>query len=244
MIENSIDILTADGKADGVTLHPDGTGPWPGVILYMDAFGVRPDLIGMGRRLASNGYYVLLPNLFYRISPKLTFSPSAFEGPERDRIMGLIFSLTNEMVMRDTRAYLEFLRGQPACNATKIGCVGYCMGGPLALTAAATYPETVVAAASIHGGRLATDRPDSPHLLAPRMKGKIYVGIAGIDPFFTVEEKERLENALKSAPVRYMMEVFPGVKHGFAVTGHPVFNPAASEIHWQRLVELFRAALQ
>lgn len=244
MKENSIDILTADGKADSVVVHPDGSGRWPGVILYMDAFGLRPELIGMGHRLAAHGYYVLLPNLYYRISPRLTFAPSAIEGPERDRVMGLVRSLTNEMVMRDTSAFLEFMRAQPACNAAKVGCVGYCMGGPFALSAAGTYPETVAAAASFHGGRLATDKPDSPHLLAPKMKGTIYVGIAGIDPYFPPEEKERLENAFKSAHVRYSMEVFPNVKHGFAVTGSRAFDPAASELHWQRLQELFRNSLQ
>jgi carboxymethylenebutenolidase len=128
-------------------------------------------------------------------------------------------------------------------DSRKTGCVGYCMGGAFALSAAGTFPDRIAAAASLHGARLATDKPDSPHLLAPKMRASVYVGIAGIDPHFTPEEKQMLESALQSAGVEHTVEVYPGVKHGFAVDDTPAYDQAASELHWQRILNLFAANL-
>lgn len=243
MKENSIDIKTADGTANAWVFHPETADPWPSVIIYMDAFGIRPDLVGMARRLAASGYCVLLPNLYYRAGRDVSFSPNAMSGPQGEKIMAMVRSLSNKMMMSDTRAYLQYLEGQKACNAEKVGCVGYCMGGPFALSAAGTFPDKIAAAASFHGGRLATDKPDSPHLLAPKMKGTIYIGVAGIDQHFSDEEKNRLETALKKAGVNYTLEVYPGAKHGFAVNGTPAYDPVAAETHWQRMLELFQNSL-
>jgi carboxymethylenebutenolidase len=207
----------------------------------MDAIGIRPAMCDMAERLASNGYHVLLPNLYYRSSPIKPFTAAtAFTQPsERDRLMPLVRSLNNKLEMQDTAAFLDFLQDQPDIATQKIGCVGYCMGGAFALSAAGTFPDRIAAAASLHGGRLATDQPDSPHLLAPKMRGEIYVGIAGIDPHFTPEEKQRLESALQSAGVQHTVEVYPDVKHGFAVTDTPAYDRPASERHWQRILKLF-----
>ena len=123
-----------------------------------------------------------------------------------------------------------------------VGCVGYCMGGGFALTAAGTYPECVAAAASFHGGRLATDQPDSPHLLAGKIRAKVYVGLAGIDPYFTESEKNALKSALETAGVRLVLEIYPEVHHGFTMSDLPVFNRDASERHWERLLQLFKDA--
>jgi carboxymethylenebutenolidase len=210
------------------------------VIFYMDAFGIRPALCDMAERLASNGYRVLLPDLFYRSGPTQSFAPeSAFkEGPERDRLMQRFRSINNKLLMEDTAAFLDFLESEPTITG-KVGCVGYCMGGAFALSAAGTFPGRVAAAASLHGGRLATDQPDSPHLLAPKMRASIYVGIAGIDPHFTPEEKQRLESALQSAEVKHAVEIYPDVKHGFAVNDTPAYDRAAVERHWQQILKLF-----
>jgi len=151
-------------------------------------------------------------------------------------------SLNNDKVMEDTASFLEFLRLQPAIADQKVGCVGYCMGGAFALCAAGTFPDQIAAAASFHGARLATDQPNSPHLLASKMRAEIYVGIAGIDPHFTPEEKHRLESALQSAGVKHTVEVYPHVKHGFAVADTLAYDRAASERHWQEIIRLFGGA--
>jgi len=239
-----VDIQTKDGTAPCYFVHAPQEGKRPAVILYMDAFGVRPTLRQMAERLASGGYHVLLPDLYYRSGTTGPFDPAtAFkEEPQRSRMMALYQSINNQKVMEDTASFLEFLGKQPEVSP-KVGCVGYCMGGPFALSAAGTFPDRIAAAASFHGARLASDQPDSPHLLAPKMRGRVYVGIAGIDPNFTPEEKRRLESALESAGVKHTVEMYPEVKHGFAVTDHPAYDRAASERHWQELLKLFGQSL-
>jgi carboxymethylenebutenolidase len=244
-VAKTIDIKTKAGAATCDFFTPAGARKYPAVILYMDAFGIRPALREMAGRLALQGYAVLLPNLFYRAGPAKPIEPAiAFkEGPERDRLMQMVRSVNNGMVMEDTVSFLEFLAAEPAVAGKKVGCVGYCMGGGFALSAAGTIPDRIAAAASLHGARLATDQPDSPHLLAPKMRAAIYVGIAGIDPHFTPEEKHRLESALQSAGVKHTIEVYPNVKHGFAVTDTVAYDRTASEHHWQQISKLFAASL-
>src|SRR5271170_557720 len=192
-------IKTKDGVAPCQFFTPPRPGPAPAVIFYMDGIGIRPALGDMAARLASHGYYVLLPDLYYRSGPTEPFdAANVFNGgPELDRLMRLFGSLNNRLVMEDTVSFLDFLARQPTVATKTIGCVGYCMGGPFALSAAGTFPEKIAAAAALHASGLATEQSDSPHLLAPLMRGCIYVGIAGIDPYFTPEEKQRLESALK-----------------------------------------------
>ena len=241
-----LDVNTPDGSMDCYVFGPQGDGEWPAVVLYMDAFGVRPQLAEMAQRLASQGYVVVIPNLYYRsgaydaFDPKLVFS----EGPERDRFKRMIQSISDSMVMRDTATLLQVLDGRPSVRADRIGVVGYCMGGGFALSAAGTFPDRVAAAASFHGGSLATDKPDSGHRLADRIRGRVYIGVAEIDPSFSREQQERLERALSQAGVDYTIETYKGAKHGFAVTGHLVYDRDASELHWQRLVALFNETLR
>lgn len=232
-------IKTKDGTVDAYVFHPEGSGKWPSVIVYMDVMGVRESLFRMAQRIADQGYYVMVPNLYYRKAPKLSFAPATVkeDGPERQEMFQLLRSLTMDKVMADTASFLDFI-GQQNNTTGNAACVGYCMGGPFALGAAGTYPERVAAAASFHGARLATDKPDSPHRLAPHMKGKIYVGIAEIDPHFTDEEKNRLENALKDNNVDYTMKVYPGVKHGFTVLDSLAYDKQASEEHFKALFKL------
>jgi carboxymethylenebutenolidase len=241
MSQQTIGITTRDGVAPCHLFENTGTGTRPAVIVYMDAYGVRPALLQMAERLASGGYVVLLPDLYYRAGPIMPLDPAkAFkEGPERDRVMSLLKSLSNRLVMSDTASFLEFLASRPSVAGTKVGCVGYCMGGAFALSAAGTFPNRIAAAASLHGARLATDQPDSPHLLAPKMRAAIYVGIAGLDTHFTPEEKQRLETGLQSAGVKHTVETYPDVKHGFAVNDNLVYDRPAAELHWQRILKLF-----
>ncbi len=242
--ETRIDLQTADGLMDTYVFEPPGTGPWPAVIFYMDAMAVRPELKSMAERLAANGYVVALPNLFYRAGPIAPVNPATFvtPGPERDRVFALIHSLDGPKVMSDTKALLGHLETRSTVRG-KVGTVGYCMGGGYALLAAGTFPERIGAAASFHGGALATSRPDSPHLVAPAIKAKVYIGAAGIDPMFSDEQREAVRQALEDAHVEFTLEVYPGVRHGFTVTGHPVYDAAASERHWQVLLRLFSDTL-
>ncbi len=236
-------ITTADGTVDTHFFLPEGPdqkrGPWPAVIFYMDGVGIRPVLFEMAERLASHGYAVLLPNLYYRHGPAAPVDLS-----DRDRLMALVASVTNAGIVSDTKAFLSFLDMQEAVKGPKLGTVGYCMGGALSLTAAANFPERVAAAASFHGARLATEAPDSPHLQAVRMKGEIYVGVSEVDPYLSPGETERLEAALKTAGTNHTVEIYPGVEHGFAVPGLPVYDRDASERHWDRLLALFERNLQ
>lgn len=240
-----VDVRTPDGTLDTYVFQPQGTGQWPAVIFYMDAFGIRPQLDQMAERLASSGYIVAVPNLYYRSGAFAPFDPKQVfaEGPERMRFRSMIDSIDGTKMMSDTRALIDVLDADPGVRSGNMGAVGYCMGGGYALGALGTFPARIAAAASFHGGSLATDRPDSPHLLAPTMRGRLYVGVAEIDPSFPREQQERLEHALSAAGVDYTIEVYGQAKHGFAVTGHLVYDRDASERHWTRLLELFAETL-
>lgn len=240
-----IDLSTNDGVLDVHVFTPEtGSGPWPAIVLYMDAFGIRPALAAMAQRLASNGYMVALPNLYYR-SPFAPFAPDvvATEGPERERFKSMIASINQKMVMDDTRLVIERIDIHPSVRRGAWGTVGYCMGGGYALSAAGTFPERVVVAASFHGGSLATDKPDSPHRLAPKMRARVYIGAAEIDASFPPEQQVRLEGALTDAGVRHTMEIYPKTRHGFAVTGHIAYDDGAAALHWRRLLDLLKDTL-
>jgi carboxymethylenebutenolidase len=245
MIGTRVDVRTPDGVMDVYTFPPDGQGAWPPVIVYMDAFGIRPQLGEMAQRLAGHGYLVVLPNLYYRTGPFAPFDRQAVlvEGPERDRFRGMIQSINRELVMRDTAAVLDMLGDQDAARKGNIGVVGYCMGGGYALSAAGTFPDRVAAAASFHGGSLATERPDSPHTLAGTIRARVYIGAAEIDQTFPPEQQERLRRTFDTAGVRYTLEIYPGARHGFAVTGHLAYDAVASERHWTTLTAFLEEAL-
>jgi len=241
-----IDVETAEGRMDCYTFAPEGSaGSWPAVIFYMDAFGIRPQLGEMAQRLASHGYFVVIPNLYYRTGAFEPFDPKqvSTEGPERDRFKRMIQSINDTKVMRDTEAVLTMLGREPQARSGRVGVVGYCMGGGFALSAAGMFPDRVVAAASFHGGSLATDKPDSAHRLADRMRARVYVGVAEIDASFSPEQQQRLDRALADGGVNYTIETYKGAKHGFAVIGHLVYDRDSSERHWQRLLQLFKDTL-
>jgi len=245
MPEEKVSIKTSDGACDAYAYAAPGNAPAPAIIFYMDGLGIRPELRTMAERLASNGYFVLLPNVYYRAGEQPPFNvATALSDPaQQKRLMTLVQSVTNAGTVRDTNAFLDFLSRDPRVKGTKVGCVGYCMGGPLALTAAGTFPERIAAAASIHGANVASDRPDSPHLLAPKMRGKIYVAVAEIDPWLQPGETDRLKAALQAAGANHTLELYPGVQHGFAANGTPMYERNASERHWERILGLFRETL-
>ena len=223
---------------------PDGDQPSPAVILFMDAGGLRPALLDMGDRLARMGYTAFVPEMYYRHGSYKPFDfKTAFsDASERGRIMGMARSVTKAMAASDAGAFLDFLSGRPEVSGTKVGCTGYCMGGGLSLAAAAAHPDRIVAAASFHGGNLATDAADSPHRLVGSIKGKVYVAAADNDGSFPPEQAKLLEEALTAAGVDYELETYPAL-HGFAVPDNPTYDTDAAERHWQALSDLFGTTL-
>ena len=247
MGHETISIDTGDGRCATQVLTPsDGHGPWPAVIFYMDGLAIRPALIAMAARLAENGYVVLLPDMFYRFGPYETLDPKQVftDGNIRERLAPMLASIDNEKAARDTTAFLAFLDSRSDVAGAKIGTTGYCMGGGMSLTAAGTFPERVAAAASFHGGSLATDDPHSPHRLAPRMQAEVYVGGADNDPTYPPEMAERLEQALSEAGVKHESEFYSGALHGWTMTDFPIYNRDAAEKGWAKLLALFERALK
>lgn len=238
-------IKTRDGDCRSFIFKPEGDGPWPAVLVYMDGLAIRPALLELGQRLADNGYFVLLPDLFYRSGPYEPMDPKTiFADPEGFKVLKEKFfvHVTPDNIMSDTAAFLDFLDAQPDVASGPIGTVGYCMGGRMALLAAARWPERVAASASFHGSNLATDDADSPHRLAPRIKARVYVGGATDDHSFPDEMKARLEAALAKADVEHTVETYPA-KHGWVFRDTPVYDEACSERHWQSLLALFKETL-
>ena len=242
MIDQQIEIPTKDGHTTTFITHPERGGPFPVIIFYMDAPAIREELRDMARRLATSGYYVMLPNMYYRSGVmELGPIPPDPDAPERKRMFGFMNSINIPMVMEDTTALLAYADTQPAANAKIVGTVGYCMSGRYAVNAATHFPDRVKAAASIYGTHLATDQPDSPHLAASKTKAELYFGCAETDIYAPQEIIDKLQASMKGAHAE--VEVYPGTHHGFAFPKRPVYHRDAAERHWERLLALYRRNL-
>ncbi|TIT80252.1 MAG: dienelactone hydrolase family protein [Mesorhizobium sp.] len=242
MAKQEIEIKTQDGAAKARLFRPASPAR-AGVILYMDIFGPRPALDQMAERLAGHGYAVLVPDLFYRSAPYGPFDAKTAFGGERTKaeLTALRNATTQDMTISDGEAFLDALAAEGF--ARPVGVVGYCMGGARALNAAAAYPGRIAAAASFHGGNLASDAPDSPHLKAPSIKAPVYVGVAGVDGSFPPEQSARLAEALRVAEVDHVIENYVGMAHGWCVPDHGVFDKAGADRHWKRLTTFFGETL-
>lgn len=242
MAKRTMEIETKDGTAKAGLFRPAASAK-AGIILYMDAFGPRPALDEMAERLAGQGYAVLVPDLLYRNAPYGPFdAKTAFTvEPTKAALTALIGGTTQEMTISDSGAFLDTLAAEGI--AGPVGVVGYCMGGARALNAAATYPDRIVAAASFHGGNLASDAPNSPHRKAASIKARVYVGVAGVDRSFPPEQSARLAEALRVAEVDHAIENYAGMAHGWCVPDHSVFDANGAERHWKRLTTLFAETL-
>jgi carboxymethylenebutenolidase len=247
-MHETVSIPTADGACPAHVFTPDGaaSGPWPAVIFFMDGLAIRPTLFAMSQRLADAGYLVLLPDMFWRAGPYAPIDPKVVfaSGNIRGALGHLFGSTDNGRAAKDTGAFLDWLAACPDVAGEKVGCTGYCMGGAFSLAAAGTYPERIAAAASFHGGALATDDPLSPHLLAPKMRARVYVGGADEDASYPPEMAERLDRALSDAGVEHTCEIYPGALHGWTMPDFPVYNEAAAERHWHVLLNLFAGMLR
>lgn len=243
-----MDIATEDGAADAYAVRPEAGGAHPGVLMYQDAFGLRPHLMAMADRLAAAGYLVLVPNVFYRHGrAPVVELPEYIDMAARpdivEKVMPLMGSLTPEMVARDAGAYLQWFADSPLAVPGPVGITGYCMGARLALYTAGTHPDRVAAAAGFHGGNLAGDEPDSPHLLAGRITAELYFAHADEDPSMPEEQIRRLERAFTEAGVRHRCEVYAEAHHGYTQADTAAYNPTAADRHWNELLALFRRAL-
>ncbi|NHD16093.1 MULTISPECIES: dienelactone hydrolase family protein [Actinopolyspora] len=244
----SVDIPTPDGVADAYLAHPDDNAAHPAVLFYMDAFGLRPHLNGMADRLASHGYTVVVPNVFYRHGRTPVVELPEFIDPGQrpeifDKIGPIMQDLTPDRAVRDAGAYLEWISTRPEAANGPVGVTGYCMGAALSLRTAAAYPDRVAAAAGFHGGGLATEDPDSPHRLAENITAELYFGHADQDHALPPEQIERLNQALTEAGVRYRAEVYEGAAHGYTQADTASYNQDAAERHWTELLALFDRTL-
>ncbi|GLZ40804.1 dienelactone hydrolase family protein [Actinokineospora sp. NBRC 105648] len=246
MPTKKLQIPTADGQADAFAAFPDGARRNPGVLLYTDVFGIRPVLEDRARELAEHGYYVLVPNVYYRHGPApLVALPEHIDEETRPKLvaqlMPLVRAHTTDHVLRDAEAYLGFLADQPEVSPGPVAVIGYCMGAVLAMRTAAAHPDRVAAVAGFHPGNLVTDAPDSPHLLVPRITAQVHLGHAEKD--MTPQARGTLDEALTATGVGHTSEVYPGTLHGFTMSDTQAFDPAALQRHWDRLLPLLDRTL-
>lgn len=249
--ESDVLIETPDGKCDAAFIHPT-TGSHPGVIIWADAFGLRPVMRDVGKRIAAEGYSVIVPNPFYRVAKAPFFDDVASFNFQTD--MGKITPLMGSInapgaAEKDAVAFVAFLDSQSQVNkAKKIGTQGYCMGGALVMKAAAAAPARIGAGGSFHGGGVVTDKPDSPHLLAPKIKARMYFGIASNDDQRQPDQKDKLREAFSAASVPTEIEVYPA-KHGWCIadmprdSSGPIYSKPDAERAWGKLVALYKVAL-
>ncbi len=243
MIEKQIEIVTKGGLMNTFICHPERDGPHPVILFFMDAPGIREGLRDMARRLGTVGYYVMLPNLYYRSGvEELGSVVGEANIATRQKALGLMATIHIPMVMQDAEALTAFALKDPAASKGPMGAVGYCMSGKYAINAAVRNPR-VRAAASIYGVALVTDKPDSPHLAPQRTDARLYFGCAETDQYAPMEMIEVLRAELKNKGANAEVEIYPGTHHGFAFPERPVYNKAAAERHWERLFELFSEAL-
>ena len=246
VVERDVDVKTPDGTADAALFHPASGGPWPAVLIWTDVLGLRPVFRQMGRRLAAQGYVVLVPNPFYRArrAPVIDAGFDFGKPEDRAKVMPLAAALTPETTARDAPAFIAFLDAQPQTDTkAKAGVQGYCMGGPLTFRTAAAVPDRVAAAATCHGASLVTAKPDSPHLLIPKTKARFYCAVAANDDARDPTAKDVLKASFAQAHEAARVEVYPGAKHGWCVMDFAVYDEAAAERAWGEVSALYKTTL-
>ncbi len=243
MQERIVDIPTRDGQMNSWIFHPDKPGPHPVVILYMDSVGIREELCDMARRLSTVGYYVLMPNLYYRMVRSVDIDADRLSDPAyaqtREHMWTLNRSLSNTMIEQDTEAMLAFLDAEPQARSAQIGVVGYCLSGRFVFRVAGRFPDRIAASASIYGARLVTDLPDSAHLLAEHIKGEMYFACAEFDDYISQDALNSIQAQIDRYKINARIEMYPEAHHGFAFPQRRVYHKPSSERHWERLFELF-----
>ncbi len=246
VVETDVDIKTPDGTADAALFHPSAQDKHPAVLIWTDILGLRPVFRQMGRRLAAQGYVVLVPNPFYRVrrAPIVDGAFDISKPEDRAMVMPLAAALTPEGGASDSKAFVDFLDLQPQTDAVrKAGVQGYCMGGPLSFRTAAARPDRIGAAATFHGGGLVTDKPSSPALLIPRTKATFYCAVAANDDAKDPTAKTVLRDDFAKRQLPADVVVYEGANHGWCVVGSPAYNADAAERAWAKLTELYAKVL-
>jgi carboxymethylenebutenolidase len=245
MIEHTLDIRTKDGAMETFICHPERGGPYPAVMFLMDAPGIREELRDMARRLGTIGYYVLLPNLYYRAGRDTIYGRQVLEhgSAEHARMRAVRTTMTIPPVMDDVAAMLAFVDGEDAVTHGPVGIHGYCMSGPYALAAAARYSHRIAAAASFYGTWLVSDAAESPHLNLGKGRGELYIACAEHDDLAPLPMVEELRGLFEHAGSPGEIELYPGVHHGFAFPQRWCYDKPAAERHWERLIALYRRRL-
>lgn len=245
MIEQTLDIATQDGAMETYICHPERGGPHPAVLFLMDAPGIRDELRDMAMRLATVGYYVMLPNLYYRAGRDTIYGPDVLEhgSAEHQRMRAVRTKMTIPPVMDDIAAMLRFVDTQPAARPGPVGTHGYCMSGPYALAAAARYPDRIAAAASFYGTWLVSDAEESPHQNLSKPKGELYIACAEHDELAPLSMVDELRRLFQRSGNSGQMELYLGVHHGFAFPQRWCYDKSAAARHWERLIALYRRRL-
>jgi carboxymethylenebutenolidase len=242
MIEHQIDIATADGAMNTFVVRPEEGAPFPVVLFYMDAPGKREELHDMARRIASVGYFVVLPNLYYRRTRDYVLKERT--EPEMAVMFEHMHSLGYKTTVCDTEAMLRYVDSQPQADAQRIGAVGYCMSGPFVVWAGGAFPDRLRCIASIYGANMVNDKPTSPHRMVDKLKCDSYFACAEIDRWASKEQVAQLQAALQAARVKHRVEWYPGAEHGFAFPQRAVYHQPSAERHWERLFSLFERNLR
>src|SRR5437764_2792480 len=238
MIEKDVIVTTKYGRMPSFVACPDGPGPYPGIIFYMDAPGIREELRNMTRRIARHGYFAILPDMYYRLGT-LRFDVHRRDDAMMPAIFGAMNSLTNAKVMDDTGGILGFLDGQDKCKPGPVGCLGYCMSGQYITAAAATFPHRIKSAASLYGVGIITDKEASPHLSLDRIQGELYYAFAETDRSVPEHIPGELKGLLERHGIKHELKVFLGTEHGFAFNERAVYNTLASEETWDKMLALW-----
>jgi carboxymethylenebutenolidase len=243
MHEQDVEVTTKYGRMPTFVACPDGAGPWPGIIFYMDAPGIREELRNMTRRIAKQGYYAVLPDMYYRLGT-LRFDLARRDDGMFQCMMAAMNSLSNAMVMDDTAGLIGFIDAQDKAKAGPLGCVGYCMSGKHITNAASHFPHRIAAAASLYGVGIITDQEDSPHLKLDKVKGELYYAFAEHDRSVPAQLPGQLQDLLKKHKVKHELKTFPGTEHGFAFAERPVYNTLAAEETWDKMFALWARTLK
>jgi carboxymethylenebutenolidase len=252
MHEKIVQIVTSAGKMETFITHPEQDGPFPAVVLYMDVWGIREELFDIARRIATVGYYCVVPDFYYRQGRvrhafrdenNRMISLHALPEADRQRVTAPLAQLTDTMVVADTETLLRFLdTGEPA-KPGPMGSIGYCMGGRHVMSVAAAFPNRFRASAGLHPTSLISDRPDSPHLVADRVRGEFYCGFAETDPYAPLSMIEELGALMARCPVRYHHEIHQGAVHGYALPDRDIYQRSGANRDWELIFAMYRRQL-
>jgi carboxymethylenebutenolidase len=247
MSDQELRIETTDGAMPVFVAHPDDGGPFPVVVVFMDALGLRDPLRELARRIAAQGYYVAVPDLYYRFGEGIVFDGSKLRDPDSDemqRMFATMQRLSDDMVLADTRALLDWLESESVASSGPKGSVGFCLGGRLVVRTMAAFPEEFAAGSALHPSFIVSEDSDSPHLELNKLRGELYVGLGAADEFQPPAAFEPARAELERHGIPHEVEVHDGADHGFMIPGSPIFHDEASERCWERTFELFRRTLQ